>query len=182
MEKDMHSKQNFKISKFEHNNYNGISLYIMTLDVDECFFETIIISHILSLLGIRRSQKKVILWIFDHIDNDCRLIDTIRGIAQKVGVSTDTARKAIKAMQDNSILIKERNGVYSIDRSFILRDFKEKTLPFLIRYDKKNFNAQKPDIIPEQKILSHDEEKLPKKSKEKPPWVVDEIDPDEDYY
>lgn len=103
-------------------------------------FHKVWLQHLVnSLRGISNQKLRLAFWIIDNLNKDNQLVMTQRAIASKSGMSIDTVRRTMKALQegDAPFLIKINSGAYMVNPSVIWKGSYKSRMGIVFDYNEK---------------------------------------------
>lgn len=103
-------------------------------------FHKVWLQHLVnSLSGISNQKLRLAFWIIDNLNKDNQLVMTQRAIASKSGMSIDTVRRTMKALQegDAQFLIKINSGAYMVNPSVIWKGSYQSRMGIVFDYNEK---------------------------------------------
>lgn len=96
------------------------------------------LNDLLMALGLINNSRQldVVFHIFANTDASTNLyINTIRKIAEEVGVSTRTVQTTINKLLDAGVIIKKQTGVYMIKPALMMKGNDNKKRKLIIEYE-----------------------------------------------
>lgn len=112
-------------------------MQVMTIEDRDFNFAKIWIGHIVSALEAIGNQKiKVITYLMENITTENFILETQRSIAKQCGVSLETVRQTMKALQEADIVRMKSHGVYMLNPNCMFKGKHKQRMNVLIKYQK----------------------------------------------
>lgn len=113
--------ETFNVTSIENRDFNFTKIWMRN------FIST------LDIVGNRKT--KLCMWIVENIDNNNRLIGTMRDIAAKSNTSLETVRVTLKILLDADFLRREQNGVYMVNPDIVFKGTHNSRMNILNQYN-----------------------------------------------
>ena len=120
-------------------------------DRDFNFHKVWLQNLVTSLDGISNQRLRLAFWILDNLNSDNQLVMTQRAMAQKSGMSIDTVKKTMKALQSGEVafLQKINSGAYRVNPNVIWKGSYNKRMGICFEYGNTMRENQK-EIVEDQ--------------------------------
>lgn len=133
--------ETFTVTSIEERDFNFTKVWMRN------FIAT------LDIVGNRKT--KLCMWIIDNIDKNNMLVGTLRDIADRAGVSLETARVTIDILLDADFLRRKSQGLYILNPDIVFKGTKGQRMNILNQYQE----TERTPMTPEEK-LQHIEESI----------------------
>ena len=110
---------------------------MQVIDIEErdANFHKLWLGHILNSIDLIGNQKtRLAFWILDHLDSNNLLPMTQRQIAEKSGISYQTASRTLQALIDSNFLQRINQGAYRVNPDVLFKGGKNARMNVLLQY------------------------------------------------
>lgn len=132
-------KQKFVCSKEFVDTSTGEIIPMQMFQVEDRdfnFHKVWLKNLVMSLEGISSQRLKLAFWILDNLNSENQLVMTQRMIAEKSGMSLDTVRRTMRALQSGkpAFLQKINSGAYRVNPTVIWKGSYNKRMGVCFEY------------------------------------------------
>ena len=132
-----------------------VPMQVIQMEDRDFNFTKIWLQNIINSIDLIGNQKtRLAFWIIEHLNRENQLIMTFRTIAEQSGISIDTVKKTMKALQQANFLKKQQAGVYVVNPDVLFKGGHNNRMRILLDYTKLDDESaaepsdEKPDEPP----------------------------------
>lgn len=127
-----------------------VPMQLVELEERDFNFHKVWLQHLVnSLDGISNQKLRLAFWIIENLNKENQLVMTQRAIAQKSGMSIDTVRRTMKALQDGEspFLVKINGGAYMVNPDVIWKGSHSSRMGIVFDYKEKVRESKPKNIV-----------------------------------
>ena len=114
-----------------------VPMQVIQMEDRDFNFTKIWLQNIINSIDLIGNQKtRLAFWIIEHLNRENQLIMTFRTIAEQSGISIDTVKKTMKALQQANFLKKQQAGVYVVNPDVLFKGGHNNRMRILLDYTK----------------------------------------------
>ena len=114
-----------------------VPMQVIQMEDRDFNFTKIWMQNIINSIDLIGNQKtRLAFWIIEHLNRENQLIMTFRTIAEQSGISIDTVKKTMKALQQANFLKKQQAGVYVVNPDMLYKGTHNNRMRILLDYTK----------------------------------------------